>query len=253
MCKTMLSAFLFSFLGLQIACSKTDFAQQNKEKENESDIERDKDISRNGSSTSKSDDSEDGVDADDNSDGDNKSDDKDDGSDGNGKDTDEGIEGDDSSVKGSESSDVNIEDNELTLRSCNSAEADAVWFQKGVEHARGCWYLGYTGESCDTVCVKHGGIDTHYVSYAGSGGTDQKCLALADAFEKKVPSAPTRLYFSDRTFSAEEGGLGCGVMPRNLASEYDPKFGQMVARVIGSKTSSDAKRSGFARFCSCKK
>ena len=41
--------------------------------------------------------------------------------------------------------------------------------------------------------------------------------------------------------------------PRYPFCEYDPKFGQMVARVIGSKTSSDAKRSGFARFCSCKK
>lgn len=148
---------------------------------------------------------------------------------------------------------LDTDEDTITARRCASAAADAVWFQKGIEHANGCWYLGYTAQSCTTVCGDHGGVDERYVSYSGSGGSDLHCLALANAFEAKVPVATNRLYFSDSLFNAEAGDLGCGVTPRNLASEYDPAYGQMVFRVTGTATSPGATRQGFARFCSCKK
>jgi hypothetical protein len=45
-----------------------------------------------------------------------------------------------------------------------------------------CWYFAANQASCTTTCGSHGGYNSATLSYAGSGGTDANCQAVATAF-----------------------------------------------------------------------
>ena len=97
-----------------------------------------------------------------------------------------------------------------------------------------CWFWGTAGADCDTTCAAHGlTYHTATASYAGSGGTDANCIAVAAALD------PTASFFGA---SSCTGGYGCFDFAGGGAS---------FSRCTDPATTSTAAAAGAARFCAC--
>lgn len=94
-----------------------------------------------------------------------------------------------------------------------------------------CWYLGATGESCDTVCTNQAlSCDPATISYAGSGGTLAQCDAVMDVLYGPGAAADTL---------SSGSNVGC-FLYAGLFAYRDP---------LG--TTCAAAEPGLARACAC--
>jgi hypothetical protein len=115
--------------------------------------------------------------------------------------------------------------------SCSSCPAGGV-ILGGV-----CWYLGAVGNDCDTTCANAGLVyDTATLSYAGSGGTWEQCMAVLDALGQ---TSPPLTGFGD---TACQYAWGCCV-----DGEFSERF-----RCTSPATTSTALNGHFQRACACK-
>ena len=102
-----------------------------------------------------------------------------------------------------------------------------------VEVSGACWYLGNSGESCDTACVNVGLVyDPETEEFAGSGGTLAGCGEVMTALSQSTPV--------DDPSCAD--GWGCSV---------DDGTGDSF-RCTSPTTTSSAAIIGIIRACACK-
>jgi hypothetical protein len=104
--------------------------------------------------------------------------------------------------------------------------------------AGSCWVVGSDGASCRDTCASNGlAYDSATATYAGSGGSNDQCLAVAQAlFPFWIsPPAPQPLQVQ----GIASTGVGCGVF--NLPT---------IVR-DGNPTSGDAVDGQIGRICAC--
>jgi hypothetical protein len=92
-----------------------------------------------------------------------------------------------------------------------------------------CWYKGTAGQSCETVCASNGHYGVATAAYAGSGGTDVNCQAVAAKFGT---------YAWGGTVTRDAGGLGCHTNGTTLYRDTN-------------LTNNVASNGSYQRFCAC--
>lgn len=108
----------------------------------------------------------------------------------------------------------------------------------GTLFAGSCWVEGGRGDSCRNACTGRGlAYDAATATYAGSGGSDANCLAVAQAMFPfwTSPPYPEPL----RVQGMASSGVGCGV------------FNLPTLLRDGNPTISDAVDGQVSRICAC--
>jgi hypothetical protein len=100
-----------------------------------------------------------------------------------------------------------------------------------------CWYLGASGQSCDTACSTHGGTNIAGTNgYAGAGGTNAQCQLVINTLDQ-----PYTYAVSDNSQPGATAA-GCGKVNLN---------GGERRRYLVNPTTGSATYPGFRRTCAC--
>jgi hypothetical protein len=122
----------------------------------------------------------------------------------------------------------------------------------GVEYKGFCWYYGDAGLSCEAVCSAHGGYSEGTQTFAGSGGSPEKCAGLLAKLEINVVQGDENIGdpFAQVVWSRSTGGSGCYTLPRVF---YEGTWPQTYWDTDPTTAQAVIDKPDFHRVCACQK